>query len=180
MNPPILKTEKYLIRSFRRKDLHRFSDYRAQECVARYQSWSDYSYQEAVDLFESTDYSKFGAVGEWYQLAITMLESDELVGDLAIHFIDENQVELGFTVAPEYQGQGVATESVSIFLNYLFTVLNKHRVIATTDVENVASYKLLEKLGFRREAHFVKNIYFKGAWGDEYQYALLCSESKFT
>ena len=58
--------------------------------------------------------------------------------------------------------------------------LKKHRVVATTDVENTASYRLLETLGFRREGHFIQNIFFKGAWGDEYQYALLRSEGKFT
>ncbi len=61
-------------------------------------------------------------------------------------------------------------------LHYAFGELNKHRVIATTDVLNVASHRLLEKLGFRREGHFIQNIFFKGAWSDEYQYALLRSE----
>ena len=63
---------------------------------------------------------------------------------------------------------------------YAFGKLKMHRVVATTDAKNVASYRLLEKLGFRREAHFLQNIFFKGAWGDEYQYALLHSEQKFT
>ncbi len=54
--------------------------------------------------------------------------------------------------------------------------MKKHRVIAITDTRNTASFKLLEKLGFRREGHYVQNIFFKGAWGDEYLYALLASE----
>ena len=74
------------------------------------------------------------------------------------------------------QGKGVATEAVSSFLCYVFGELNKHRVVATTDVNNVASNRLLDKLGFRREGHFIQNVFFKGAWGDEYQYALLRSE----
>lgn len=58
----------------------------------------------------------------------------------------------------------------------MFGELNKHRVIAITDTENTAAYRLLEKLGFRREGHFIKNVFFKGAWGDGYQYALLRDE----
>ncbi len=42
----------------------------------------------------------------------------------------------------------------------------------------IASYKLLERLGFRREAHLVENIWFKGAWGSEFHYALLEREWK--
>lgn len=85
-------------------------------------------------------------------------------------------MEIGFTIAPEYQGQQVAFEAVSALLGYLFVELDKHRVIAITDVDNLACCRLLEKLGFRREAHYVKNIFFKGAWGDEYLYAMLREE----
>jgi RimJ/RimL family protein N-acetyltransferase len=58
-------------------------------------------------------------------------------------------------------------------LDYLFNELNLHRVIAECDVENIASYRLLERLGFRREAHLIENIWFKGAWGSEFHYAIL-------
>jgi RimJ/RimL family protein N-acetyltransferase len=45
-------------------------------------------------------------------------------------------------------------------------------------VDNVASWRLLEKLGFRREAHLVENVYFKGKYGSEYHYALLARERR--
>lgn len=176
MIPPVLKTENYVIRAFERKDLETFTRYRSQEVVAKYQSWTSYTYLDAVELFESMDYSTFGSEGNWYQLAISSIDSDELLGDLAVHFIDQEQIEIGFTVCPEQQGKGVATEAVSSFIRYVFGELYKHRVVAITDADNTASYRLLEKLGFRREAHFIQNVFFKGAWGDEYQYALLRSE----
>ncbi len=178
--PPVIKTKNYKIRSFEQRDLVAFTAYRSDENVARYQSWTDFSYEDAVSLFDSTDYSQFGTAGQWFQLAIVSPDNEELVGDLALHFIDEEQVEIGFTVSPKWQRRSVASEAVSALLSYLFNDLGKHRVIATTDTKNVASYKLLEKTGFRREAHFVENIFFKGAWGDEYQYGLLKSEAKFT
>jgi len=179
MSAPVLNTENFVIRAFEKKDLEAFTHYRSQEVVAKYQSWTDFTYQDAVELFENMDYSTFGTAGNWYQLAITMRATDELVGDLAVHFVDQDQIEIGFTVSPEHQGKSVASEAVSSLLGYVFGVLNKHRVIATTDAENTAAQRLLEKLSFRREAHFVQNIFFKGAWGDEYQYALLRSEEKF-
>jgi len=176
MNPPFLKSGKLVIRAFKRKDLKIFAQYRSDELVAKYQSWTNYTYEDAVKLFEDMDYSTFGTVGCWYQLAIALQDSDELVGDLAVHFIDQDQLEIGFTIAPVYQGKHVATEAVSCFIGYVFNELKKHRVVATTDTENTASYGLLEKLKFRREGHFIKNIFFKGAWGDEYQYGLLRTE----
>lgn len=176
MNTPIIRTKNTVIRAFERKDLKVFAAYRSQEQVAKYQSWTDYSYQDAIELFEGMDYSLFGQHDNWFQLAIALQETDELIGDLAVHFIDQEQVEIGFTVSPDYQGKNIASDAVACFLNYLFDELNKHRVVATTDVKNTASYRLLEKLGFRREAHLVQNVFFKGAWGDEYQYGLLRSE----
>lgn len=178
--PPVLKTKNYKIRAFERNDLVSFATYRSDENVAKYQSWTDYSYEDAVTLFENMDYSQFGTVGQWYQLAIVSPDNEELVGDLALHFKDEEQVEIGFTVSPKHQRKSVGYEAVSTLLSYLFNDLSKHRVVATTDTKNVASYKLLEKVGFRREAHFVENIFFKGSWGDEYQYAILHSEVKLT
>jgi RimJ/RimL family protein N-acetyltransferase len=180
MITPVLETESFVIRAFEKKDLEVFAAYRSEEMVAKYQSWENYSYQDAIELFESMDYSSFGTEGNWYQLAIIIRDSDSLVGDLAVHFTDQDQVEIGFTVSPQDQGKHVATEAVSRFLAYLFGELTKHRVVATTDEKNVAAYRLLEKLSFRRESHFIQNIFFKGDWGDEYQYSLLRSEQKFT
>jgi len=180
VDAPRLKTDDYLIRPFERKDLATFARYRSREVVARYQSWTTFTEEDAVALFEGMSDSSFGTVGSWFQLAIASLGSDHLVGDLAVHFIDEQQVEIGFTVAPEHQGKRVATQAVSRLLRYLFAVLQKHRVVARTDTRNRASCRLLEKLGFRREGHLVENVFFKGAWGDEYLYALLRSEQRFT
>jgi RimJ/RimL family protein N-acetyltransferase len=175
-----LRTENFVIRSFEKKDLEVFAQYRSKEIVARYQSWTSFTYQDAVELFDSMDYSTFGTQGKWYQLAISTHETDEIVGDLAVHFIDQDQIEIGFTISPENQGKSVATEAVSSFLSYAFGELNKHRVVAITDAKNTAAQKLLVKLGFRHEGHFIQNTFFKGAWCDEYQYALLRSERKFS
>ncbi len=50
--------------------------------------------------------------------------------------------------------------------------------MAVVDTRNSGAIKLLEGLGFRREAHYRQNIFLKGEWGDEYLYALLRSEYK--
>lgn len=175
-----LTTKHFVLRPFQRADLEAFTAYRADPKVAKYQSWTDYRYSDALALFEKMDYAQFGAVDTWFQLAIVSDASGttptQLVGDLALHFIDEQQVEIGFTIAPEHQGKRVAFEAVSALLDYLFIELHQHRVIAITDAQNLACCRLLEKLRFRREAHYVKNIFFKGAWGDEFVYALLKEE----
>jgi RimJ/RimL family protein N-acetyltransferase len=49
-------------------------------------------------------------------------------------------------------------------------------VVAITDAENLAAARLLERLELRREGTFVENIWFKGAWGSEFSYAMLHRE----
>jgi RimJ/RimL family protein N-acetyltransferase len=61
-------------------------------------------------------------------------------------------------------------------LAYVFDQLGKHRVIAITDARNAPAARVLERVGMRREGHFIKNVWFKGRWGDEYLYALLEQE----
>jgi RimJ/RimL family protein N-acetyltransferase len=98
---PTLKTNSLIIRQFNQTDLEMFANYRAQRSVAKVKSWTDYTYNDAIALFERTDYSSFGQADNWHQLAIIEKHSDKLLGDLAVHLIDEAQVEIGFTVAPK-------------------------------------------------------------------------------
>lgn len=170
------ETERLICRAFERADLQAFTAYRADPEVARYQSWQDYQYQDALALFENLQQTPFGANGTWMQLALVCRQTQALVGDLALHFIDAQQVEIGFTLASEHQGKGLAREALQGLLVYLFERLGKHRVSAITDVKNRAAWGLLERLGFRREAHYRDNIFFKGSWGSEYGYGLLARE----
>ena len=93
-----------------------------------------------------------------------------------IQSIDDKQIELGVTLAPEFQGQGFADEAIFSLLDCLFLTFKKHRVIAIVDVDNKPCYKLFKRIGFRQEAHFVKNTFFKGSWGSEYLFAMLASD----
>lgn len=170
------ETERLICRAFEFSDLAAFTAYRADPEVARYQGWQDYHYRDALALFDELQNTAFDTPGTWMQLALECRQTRVLVGDLALHFIDEQQVEIGFTLASEYQGQGLAREALQALLIYLFDGLGKHRISAITDVKNHAAWGLLERLGFRREAHYRDNIFFKGSWGSEYGYALLASE----
>lgn len=176
LTAPQLNTTRLALRPLSQQDLPAFTLYRQQPEVARYQGWSDYDMGKAEALLNAQLGGTFGAADSWFQMAIVDKDTDALLGDLALHFIDENQLEIGFTLAPQHQGQGLAKEAVTCLLDWYLLQSAGHRVTAICDTENLASWRLLEALGFRREAHWVENIFFKGAWGSEYQYALLARE----
>ena len=114
------------------------------------------------------------------QFLAIVCKSDELghIGNMTIRVDARNGLaDLSILIGEKRAWRkGYATEAVLRLLEYVFDDLNKHRVIATTDCLNDRSIALLERVGMRREGHYLQNHWFKGAWGDEYQYAMLRSE----
>jgi RimJ/RimL family protein N-acetyltransferase len=175
----LLKSRRLFLRSFQPTDLEGFAAYRSDPEVARYQSWTPpYSLAQAAAFLQEMELAQPGKPGTWYQLAVERQDEPGMVGDCAFHVLAEDalQAHIGFTFSRAHQKQGYATEAVSRLLDYLSGDLGLHRVCAICDADNVASYRLLERVGMRREAHFIENIWFKGAWGSEYNYAILDRE----
>ena len=171
-----LRTDRLLLRPFEESDLDSFAAYRSDPEIARYQSWTTpYTLDQAAAFLEKMRNAQAGSPGTWFQLAVERQSQPGLIGDCAfqVHAEETRHAQIGCTFSRLHQRQGYATEAVGRLLDYLFGELHLHRVTATCDVENVASIRLLERIGMRREAHFVENVWFKGSWGSEYCYALL-------
>lgn len=86
------------------------------------------------------------------------------------------QGEVGYVLHPGYHGKGYATEAAVEMLRLGFEQLGLHRIIGRCDARNEASFRLMERLGMRREAYFVESEIFKGEWGGELHYAMLEAE----
>ena len=170
-----LLSSRLILRRFRESDLSLFCGYRSDARVARYQDWESCSNEEGRRFLEVQMTLHPGVPGTWFQVAIELAGTGALVGDCGLHTLGDRpgQAEIGFTMAFEHQGRGYATEAVNCLLDYVFGKLGKHRVIAVTDTRNAPVARLLERVGMRREGHFLENVWFKGGWGDEYQYAML-------
>ncbi len=174
-----LETPRLILRPFQESDLEAFAAYRSDPQVARFQSWqAPYTLEQAAAFIRDMQTIQPGTPGEWYQLALERNSTPGLIGDCAFHILahDLRQAKIGFSLASGFQGQGYATEAVRRLLDYLFAELDLHRAIAICDAENTASARLLERVGMRREGHFIENIWFKGAWGSEYVYSVLQAE----
>jgi RimJ/RimL family protein N-acetyltransferase len=111
-------------------------------------------------------------------VAVVEKASGRMVGHMAFHpWFAPDTHEIGWAFHHEHQGKGYATEAGQALLAYAFEGLKAHRVIATCQPENVASWRVAEKLGLRREGHFRAGLYrAPGVWWDEYFYALLAEE----
>jgi len=173
-----IESSRLTLRRFADADLEAFLAYLNDPLVARYQTWESYTEQQARDAIDEQKGLEPGQAGRWFTFAAELRETKSLVGHVALSVkeADRRQAEIGFTFARQYQGRGLAKEAAECVLDYAFGELGMHRIVAITDCENERSVALLGRLGMRREGHFIENIWFKGAWGSEYMYALLRRE----
>jgi RimJ/RimL family protein N-acetyltransferase len=174
-----LQTTRLTLRNFIDADLEAFWAYRNDPEVAKYQGWEfPYPREKAQAFIDSMKSDAVPRAGEWMQFAVAMKDTDELIGDLGCYVKkeDSRQAVIGFTIAKKYWRKSYATEIIPCLLKYLFVNMGMHRVSADCDADNTASYRTLEKLGFRREAHYVDSFLFNGVYTSEFYYGMLQRE----
>lgn len=87
------------------------------------------------------------------------------------------QAELGWVVHPYFAGRGYGTEAVHELLRLAFEEVGVRRVIASCFTDNIASSRLMERVGMRRETHAIQDaLHRSGVWLDSFGYALLADE----
>ena len=175
-----ISTERLFLRPIQKSDAESVFRYRSDALTNKYQGWIPKTIDDVVNFIEKRVSSTIDVSGTWFQLVIIKKEDNKVIGDVGLHFFDpENkQVEIGSTIDKNWQKHGYASEALSEIFRYLFEELDKHRITASIDPRNEGSIKLVEKLGFRKEAHFKESIYQDGEWLDDLVYAILRSEWK--
>ena len=110
-----------------------------------------------------------------FRLAITLPQEQLLRGWVTLTLIhpEIREYEIGWAVQPQDWGKGYATETAQALLKVAFTRLNAHRVIALCQPENIASVRVMEKLGMQREGLLRQTHPFGDGWRDELLYATL-------
>lgn len=176
----MIESKRLYLRQFKESDTEALYDYLSNPEVTRFEPYPPFSYEQAKEeaIYRSKDPSFF---------AICLKENDQLIGNLYFAPEEPRYVKtytLGYVLNPKYQGKGFATEACKEMLKHAFIEMGLHRVVAYCNQKNEKSWKLLERLGMRREGAMLKNIYFKKdeqgkpIWANSYQYAILSEEYK--
>jgi len=174
-----LETERLLLRPFTPGDFDALFAMHSRPEVARYLYWEPRTEDEVRTVLEKKIASRaLRSEGDVLAFAVVLKETDEVVADVVLQWIsrEHGQGEIGYIVHPDHQGRGYATEACRPLLRLAFEDLNLHRVVGHLEARNAASARILEKLGMRREAHFVENEYVKGEWQSGLIYAILDRE----
>ena len=107
--------------------------------------------------------------------AITIKDDHRLIGIIG-HYriqVENYRAEIGYMILPEFNGQGIVTEAVKEVVKYGFDIMKLHSIEAVIDPDNIASAKVLEKIGFVKEAHFKENEFHEGHFYDSVIYSIL-------
>jgi aminoglycoside 6'-N-acetyltransferase len=170
-------TTRLLLRPLRLADAPALAAYRSDPDTARFQPWlTPYTVGDAETLITELVTKDPGTPG-WFQYGIELRSDGTLIGDLGVN-LDANgmQADIGYTIATGQQGNGYGTEAVRRILDHLFGEQQLHRVAAECDARNVASARLLERVGFTPEGRRRSASWIKGEWIDDLLFGLLADE----
>ena len=173
----ILETKRLIIRPISIEDKQEVFEYRSDRETNKYQGWIPTTLLD-VEIFIGRISKQIDEPETWFQFVIMEKETQKIIGDIGIHFFDRDnkQTEIGCTLNKNYQNKGYATESIKRVIDYLFNELKKHRIITSIDPDNKNSIRLVERIGFRNEAHFVESLMMNGKWVDDLIYAIIEKE----
>lgn len=160
-----------ILRRLGTADLAAFQAYRTDTDLGRYQGWTPMPDAQALAFLEEMSHAPLFRPGAWTQVGIADPESLALLGDIGLHLAkDSRQAEIGFTLARHAHGRGLATAAVREAIHLIFELTEAECVLGITDVRNLPSIRLLQRLGMNRIES--RHVTFKGEACDEYIYAM--------
>jgi RimJ/RimL family protein N-acetyltransferase len=173
-----LTTERLIIRALTTDDLDRHHALFSDPEVVRYLYFGPFDRPAAQEHLARRSTVDLPIEGQWINFGVEVKDEGILIGELAMGFISSTHAhyEVGYVFDPAYAGRGYATEGAAMIVELAFSGLGAHRVSGRLDARNDPSARVLEKLGMRREAHFIENEFVKGEWTDELAYAILAPE----
>ena len=143
------ETERLILRNYRLDDISDFHEYMSQEFTVKYQGYAPLS----LDVCERVVARRVEDDGQW---VCELKENGKVIGNLECTKGEDGNYEIGYEFSEKYGKKGYATESCKVLIEHVFLALNARRINASMDEPNVNSWRLMERLGFRREAHFIE------------------------
>lgn len=166
-----IETERLIIRNYELKDKDDLCEYMLQRVNSEFERYPDFTAEKADSEIKYRMESD-----EFY--AVELKDSKKVIGNIYLGKRDFNSRELGYVLNENYHRQGYITEGCIAVIEYMFKA-GVHRIYAECAPQNTPSWKVMEKVGMEREAHFRKNVSFHNdangepIYWDTYVYAIL-------
>ena len=174
-------TKRLIIRPFAETDLADVLAYQTRSETLKYEPVEPMTEEQGRSYLAKQadpEHPAYGPAGGWLSLAVQHAGDAKTIGEVGIFFEPEPKSEgaIGWMFHPDYCGRGYASEAAQALLHYAFETRRLHRLTSGCDTQNTASWRLMERLGMRREGHSLQSRQLRGEWRDGYSYALLRDE----
>lgn len=177
----MIETERFIMRPFCEDDLDIVVSLYSNEEIMRYMPMDVMDAEKARGHLHKVIHGWREKPQVDFEMAVIFKHTQEKIGRARIHLDCEmDTAMIGWLLLKKEWGKGCATELKQALIAYSFDVLHVHRVCALCHPKNIGSWRVLEKCGMRREAHFMQKCKYVKAgvttWEDEFQYAIVASE----
>jgi RimJ/RimL family protein N-acetyltransferase len=174
----VLTGPRVVLRELDQDDWEDVYSFASQPDMSRYQAWGP---DTPDDVRAYIDRARAAAREEprsAFILAVALVETGRVVGsgDLYIRSPRFRSGEIAYGISPAYWGQGLATEVARLLLVFGFDTLALHRIAGTCDPRNVASARVLAKVGMRYEGRMRETRLIRDGWRDSSLYSILEQE----
>ena len=168
-----LGTRRLLLREYTKSDFDAVHRFASDPAVATFVGWGPNTPEDTRAFLDECATEQAGSPRTSYTLAVTD-PGNEPFGSVGIYIGEgTQQAEMGFVISPDRWGSGYATESAEAVLHFGFQSLGLHRIWATCRPENVASARVLERIGMQREGRLRDHVRIRGHWRDSLLYAAI-------
>jgi len=173
-----LETKRLVLRPFTEDDANAANTYERDVEVVRYASHGVRSLAESRAHIRGILEAELATPRSVYDFAVVRRDDARLIGrcGFRVTSFEQREAMLWYVIERSCWGRGYSVEAARAVLAFGFDELHIHRFFADIDPRNTASLRVAEKLGMRREAHFVENALVKGEWTDSIIYGLLDRE----
>ncbi len=177
----ILETERLILREFTMDDVESSLKYGGDPENVWFMVWGPNDRTATEEYLQKKLEDQRLKPRMCYDMAVCLKDTGEHIGGFGL-FLDEGRLtgDIGWILRKDMWHRGYATEAASALLKFGFETLGMHRIIAKCNAQNTASYRVMERLRMRREAHFrsarYERVGDRREWVDEYVYAILKTE----
>jgi len=170
-----LITERLILREFEEDDWRPILAYQSDPHYLRYNPWSQRTEADVRNFVQGFMLWQQERPRRKFQLVITLKSTGQLIGNCGIRMKTAyaREADIGYELDDHYWGNGYATEAARALLDFGFRELRLHRIWAQCIAENVASARVMERLGMKLEGHFRESEWMKNRWWDTLYYAIL-------
>ena len=172
------RTDHLILRDFVEEDWEAVLAYQSIPEYLRFYEWTERTPEDVRAFVRMFIAQQQETPRRKFQLAIVLPESGQLIGNCGVRVRDPilRAADIGYELNPRYWGRGYATEAARAMLAFGFDHLGMHRIAANCVADNLASARVLEKIGMQREGRFREHEWYKERWWDTLFYPILASE----